>query len=98
MVRLVLLVVLGAFQVCAQESQFKNFWAAKSPVEAARAADDVVKSGVSFDEAWKRLRAGRTYSAQDSGILQLKNPEHFFAVNVPAGYDPSKKYQVRFQL
>jgi poly(3-hydroxybutyrate) depolymerase len=24
--------------------------------------------------------------------------EHFFAVNVPVNYDPSKRYQVRFQL
>src|SRR5262249_18745131 len=63
----------------------------------------VAKSGVTFDDAWQRLRTGRTYSAQPPGVVLLMNHtadgvEHYFSVNVPANYDPVRRYQVRFQL
>src|SRR5262249_45646210 len=66
-------------------------------------ADEVVKSGVSFDDALARLKAGRRYAPQEPGVVKLMNRtrdglEHYFAVNVPDGYDPAQKYQVRFQL
>jgi hypothetical protein len=85
------------------DSSFQQFWAADSPAAAARAADEVLKSGVTFDEALKRLKRGRTYAAQKEGVVQLSNRtadgiEHNFAVTIPAGYDPSRHYQVRFQL
>jgi pimeloyl-ACP methyl ester carboxylesterase len=74
-----------------------------SPDEAERYADDVVKSGVSFEEALQRLKSGRTYTAQNAGVVKLQNKtkdgvEHYYALNVPANYDPSRKYQIRFQL
>jgi hypothetical protein len=82
---------------------FQKFLAAESPDAAAHVAMEIEKSGVSFDEAWRRLKAGRTYSAQPSGVVMLKNRtedgvDHAYAVNVPAGYDPARRYQVRFQL
>ena len=85
------------------DSAFRNFWAADSPTEAAKRSDAIVKTGVSFDEAMRRLKAGRTYSAQKPGVIFLSNKtadgiEHNFAVNVPADYDPARRYQVRFQL
>jgi pimeloyl-ACP methyl ester carboxylesterase len=85
------------------DSSFQKYWAADSPAAAARAADDVLRSGVTFDEALKRLKQGRTYGAQKEGVVQLSNRtsdgiEHFYAVTIPAGYDPSRSYQVRFQL
>jgi pimeloyl-ACP methyl ester carboxylesterase len=85
------------------DTAFQKFWAATSPGDAERYIDDIVKSGVTFDEAYRRLRAGRTYSAQPTGIVKLSNKtkdgvEHFYALNVPANYDPAKRYQVRFQL
>ena len=85
------------------DSAFQKFWAADSPVTAARAAADVVKAGVSFDDALRRLKTGRTYAAQKDGVVQMSNRtsdgiEHFFAVTIPAGYDPARQYQVRFQL
>lgn len=89
--------------VAASTAAWQNFWAAGSPVEAARAIDDIAKSGVTFDDAWRILRTGRTYTAQPTGVIMLQNHteddlEHFYAVNVPANYDPAKRYQVRFQL
>ena len=85
------------------DSLFEKFWAADSQAAAAHAADDVVKSGVSFDEAMRRLKQGRVYTAQKEGVVQLSNRtadgvEHYYAVTVPPGYDPARRYQVRFQL
>jgi predicted esterase len=82
---------------------FQKFWAAPSPAEAATVAAELLKSGVTFEGAWHRLKAGRTYSAQPSGVVQMTNRtsdgvEHYFAVNVPQGYDPGRRYQLRFQL
>lgn len=85
------------------DSSFQRFWAADSPAVAARAADDVVKSGVTSDDALRRLKQGRTYAAQKEGVVELSNRtadgvEHNYAVTIPPGYDPAKRYQVRFQL
>ena len=44
------------------EEAFRKYWSAPSPSAAAKAASDIVKSGVSFEEAWRRLKAGRTYA------------------------------------
>ncbi len=85
------------------DTAFQKFWAARSPEEAAKTVNDVVKSGVTFDDAWQRLKRGRTYKAQKPGIVMLMNRtsdglEHYYAVTVPPGYDPNRRYQVRFQL
>src|SRR5215510_14899613 len=84
------------------DAAFQKFWAAHSPEEAERAMDDVLKSGVTFDEAFGRLKAGRTFTAQKTGVVKLSNKtngvEHFYALNVPANYDPGRRYPVRFQL
>jgi hypothetical protein len=87
----------------AVDAAFAKFWAADSPSAAARAAAGIANSGVSFDEAWRRLKAGRVYAPQSSGVVMLKNRtadgvEHYYAVNVPPNYDPSRRYQVRIQL
>jgi hypothetical protein len=93
----------GAAQSSGVDVAFEHFWAAASPEEAAARVDEVVASGVSFDEALRRLRAGRSYPPQSSGLLRLTNKtpdgvEHPYAVTIPDGYDPSKRYPVRIQL
>ena len=85
------------------DAAFQKFWAAGSPAEAARMAGQVVKTGVTFDEALRRLKLGRTYTAQKTGVIHSTNRtsdgiEHHYAVNVPPAYDPARRYQVRFQL
>jgi pimeloyl-ACP methyl ester carboxylesterase len=97
---LVLPVIQGQSRI---DSAFQKFWAADSPAAAARAAEDVTKSGVTFDDALQRLKQGRTYEVQKEGVVQFSNRtadgvEHYYAVTVPAGYDPARRYQVRFQL
>jgi hypothetical protein len=85
------------------DAAFQKFWAARSPAEAERMADEIIKSGTSFDEAVRRLKAGRTYRAEQTGVVKLSHKatdgvEYFYAVNVPANYSPTRRYQVRFQL
>jgi len=87
----------------AVDTAFQKFWDARSPGDASRLIDGVIKSGVSYDEALRRLKQGRSYAAQKSGVVMTTNRtqdkvEHYYAVNVPAGYDPTRRYQVRFQL
>src|SRR5262245_48027038 len=103
---LMILAALGALAVAqtpAVDASFQKFWAAKSPSEAEQLVPGLVKTGVSFDDAFRRLKAGRSYKAQDTGVVKLTNRTkdgvvHWFSVNVPEGYDPLRRYQIRFQL
>ncbi len=85
------------------DAAFEKFWAAHSPDDADHVVGEIVNTGVTFDDAWKRLKAGRVYSAQKAGVVTLSNRtkdkiEHFYSVNVPENYDSARRYQVRFQL
>jgi hypothetical protein len=85
------------------EAAFKAFWGARTPQDAARVIPDLLRSGVTLDEAMKRLKAGRPYSATvPRGVVRASYKAHgkefFYAVNVPVSYDPAERYQVRFQL
>ncbi|MEP7355436.1 MAG: hypothetical protein ABI824_19570 [Acidobacteriota bacterium] len=82
---------------------FQRFWAADSPEVASKLAEELAKSGVTFNEAFARLKTGRSYKPQSSGVIQGKNQtsdgvEHYYSINVPLNYDPAHKYQARFQL
>jgi len=92
-----------AAQTSAVDAAFDAFWSAASPAEAARLLDGILRTRVSFDEAYRRLRRGRTYRPQPTGVVRLKirprdGVDHFYALNVPETYDPARRYQVRFQL
>ncbi len=84
------------------DNAFRKFWAAKTTAEAEALAPEILKTRVSFDDAWKRLKAGRSYSNQETGAIitsyRLQNVAYYYAVNIPANYDPGERYQVRFQL
>ncbi len=90
-------------QNAAVDAAFDAFFSAASRGEASARVDAVLKSRISFDDAYRRLQRGRTYGPQPTGIVRMENRtadgvEHFYAVNVPDGYDPTRRYQVRFQL
>ena len=92
-----------AFSQSKLDVAFQKFWAAGSPSIAAKATEDLTRTGTSFDDLYQRLKVGRSYQAQKAGVVMLHNKsasgtEHYFAVNVPENYDPARKYQVRFQL
>jgi hypothetical protein len=84
------------------DAAFKEFWLASSPQQALKLSDAIIKSGVTFDDAFARLKKGRSYMPEKSGIVRMMNRtngiDHHFAVNVPENYDPARKYPVRFQL
>jgi len=90
-------------QNASTDAAFDAFWAARSRDEASSRVEPVLKSHVAFDEAYARLRRGRTYSAQPTGVVRMENRladgvEHFYAVEVPDTYDPARRYQVRVHL
>jgi hypothetical protein len=85
------------------DAAFKQFWDARNPQEAAKAAEGVEKSGVSFDDALARLKRGRTYSSQvPRGVVRLNHRtaagDFWYTLDVPETYDPARAYQVRVHL
>src|SRR4051812_2887211 len=101
-------IVLVAITVVAVRAQsppgidaaFARFFDARTPAEVSAASDAVIPSGVSFDEAFTRLRRGRTYLATAArGVVQAsyrdESGEYFYTLDVPENYDPSRRYQVR---
>src|SRR5262245_4390879 len=94
--------VAGA-QTSRVDAAFQAFWSAASPAAAAAGTGAIVQSGVSFDEAYKRLTEGRTYRPQPAGVVRLSHRtstgvEHPYGVDVPAGYDHTRQYRARIQL
>ncbi|HJZ72229.1 MAG TPA: PDZ domain-containing protein [Vicinamibacterales bacterium] len=99
----------GAALVAAQapassiDAAFSNFFRARTAPDARGAVDQVVASGVGFDEAFRRLRQGRVYRRDvPRGVVQESYRrdagEYFYTLDVPEGYDPARRYQVRVQL
>jgi poly(3-hydroxybutyrate) depolymerase len=90
-------------QDAAVDAAFSAFWSAASRQEAAARADAILRSRISFEDAYRRLQRGRAYQPQPTGIVRLQNRtsdgvEHFFVLNVPETYDPARRYPVRFHL
>ena len=100
-----LLVALSA-PIGAQRSldeAFGAFWSAADRAQAARAADSIVRLAPTFDDAFQRLRKGRSYSADVAtgvvrGSHELGGQTFGYSLDVPPAYKPSVRYQVRFQL
>ena len=85
------------------DTAFSNFFRAGTPQEALAVVDAAVASGVGFDEAFRRLRQGRIYSREvPRGVVQGSHRsgavEYFYTLDIPEGYDPARRYQVRVQL
>ncbi|MBI3400399.1 MAG: PDZ domain-containing protein [Acidobacteria bacterium] len=102
---------LGAITVAASQTPapisvdtaFTTFLQAANPRDAATAADQILASGVGFEEAFRRLRQGRVYAREvPRGVVHAsyrsETDEYFYTLDVPEGYDPRVKYQVRVQL
>ena len=71
--------------------------------QAARAAESIVQLEPSFDDAFQRLRKGRSYSADVAtgvvrGSHEMGGRTFAYSLDVPPAYKPSVRYQVRFQL
>jgi enterochelin esterase-like enzyme len=85
------------------DDAFRKFWDARNPQEASKAADRMERSGIRFDDALARLKAGRPY-AKDVPVgaitasRRTADGEFKFVVHVPSDYDPGRRYQVRVFL
>jgi hypothetical protein len=87
----------------AADAAFSSFFQARTAREVAAASDQIVASGIGFDQAFDRLRQGRVYQRDvPRGVVQgsyrSETGEYFYTLDVPESYDPSRKYQVRVQL
>lgn len=85
------------------DEAFAAFWAAPGATEAATAARAIATSGVDFDTAFARLKAGRPYKTDvPRGVQRLVRKsggtDFPYSLDVPATYDPKTRYQVRVQL
>lgn len=82
---------------------FNEFWQATSVVAAANKVDEILQTGISFEEAYQRLQNGKVYTQADTGVMLRSyiaddGTEYFYHLNVPDDYDPAQEYQVRFEL
>ena len=84
------------------DSAFAAFWSADDVRGAEKAAQRLVDSGADFDAVWTRLRAGRTYTKAATGVHEMPTTVGGTRldniVDVPADYDPAKKWALRVQL
>src|SRR5436853_522462 len=59
-------------------------------------------TGVAFDGAWRRLKAGRTYVKEKTGVIRQQGNvggESFETIiEIPDEYTPAKKWPLRVQL
>lgn len=100
---MMVLAVESSAQSRAIDQAFETFWKTDRPTEAVRAGERLVQAGVDFETAWARLKAGRPYAKAQTGELSWRYPAGAGAVfdntiEIPASYDPSRKWQVRVQL
>ncbi|MEZ5290008.1 MAG: PDZ domain-containing protein [Vicinamibacterales bacterium] len=99
----VLAAVRPATQSAPVDAAWQAFWRADSPKSAAAEAEKLVKTGVTFEDAYARLRAGRTYAAAPTGeramrLTAMGGVAYDNTIDVPAAYDPARKWPLRVQL
>lgn len=93
----------SASRAAAIDAAFEAFWAASDVAQAQAAVPAIVASGVTFDEAHRRLQNGRTFRRDvPTGVVLLErrgdDEQFFYSVDVPATYDPTRRHRVRVQL
>jgi len=82
---------------------FGAFFDAFTFNEMMAATDVIAKSGTTFDDAYGRLKKGRTYSENvPTGVVEGQRREYgsvyYYSLDVPADYDPNRRYPVRIHL
>jgi pimeloyl-ACP methyl ester carboxylesterase len=84
------------------DAAFRAFWDAPTPSAAEKTVHGIVESGVDFEAASTRLKAGRTYAKEKTGLIRHPTNvggESFEAlVQIPPEYDPARKWPLRVQL
>ena len=83
-----------------------SWWTATTQEARSRAAAQIVSSGTPFQSVYDALAAGRSYGSGPDvprGTVEKSRTNgdgflHRYVLRVPAGYDPSRSYPVRFYL
>lgn len=94
----------SAADPAAVERALDRFLSAPNRAAAQPLIKGVVESGATFDQAYVRLKRGRSYlQTVPRGLQRLKRRtsdglEHTYALVVPDDYTPKRTYQVRVQL
>ena len=101
----VLLVGLAMYSVRGAgnvDAAFKAFWDAPTASAAEKTVRGVIESGVTFDDATARLKAGRTYVKEKTGLIRRNTTVGGVTIDniieIPAEYDPAKTWPLRVQL
>ena len=87
----------------AAETLLDKFFAAETPADAAAIGEQITAAGADFDATYTKLQQGRRYLDEKRGEFSLRwrsksGPFFNNVVEVPAGYDPSRKWRLRVQL
>jgi dienelactone hydrolase len=94
--------VCGAFVPARIDADFDAFFRAGTPGAAEKAANALVKNGVTFDAAWARLKKGRTFAKASTGRrVDRQNVDGLSfenTIDIPDEYDPSRPWPLRVQL
>lgn len=92
-----------AAQPSGRDAAWQTYWKADSAKAAAAGAKALLEAGVTFDEAWTRLKAGREYGRAPTGERSLRTTAmigvaYDNVVTIPAEYDPARRWPMRVQL
>ena len=86
------------------DAALQAFWTRSRPQDAEKLVRDIVASGVTFDEAMKRLKmGGRMRRTSPKGVVKdelpgPRNREFFYSVNVPTPTIRRRRIRSAFQL
>ena len=84
------------------DAAFRPFWDAPTPDAAGRATRGITESGAGFDAVWTKLKAGRGFAEEKTGLIRVPTTVGGVTVEnlieIPAEYDPAKKWPLRVQL
>ena len=64
------------------DALWQAYWRADSPKAAAAESEKLLQGGVTFDDAWARLHAGRSYASAPTGPRSLR-----FSARAGVAYD-----------
>lgn len=84
------------------DAAFKAFWDAPTSAAAEKTVHAIVDSDVTFDEALTRLKTGRAYAKEKTGLIRVPvtiGGEAFETLlEIPDEYEPARKWPLRVQL
>jgi len=84
------------------DAAFTAFWAAPTAAAAEKTVPALVAAGADFDAVWARLKAGRTYAKEKTGLIHVTTMVGGASldniIEIPEAYDPARPWPLRVQL